>query len=36
MTVKKHPINNRKLLNITNDQQGTPTIDHVLSGFENR
>jgi hypothetical protein len=36
MTVKKHPNNNRKLLNITNHQQGTPTIDHVLSGFENR
>ena len=36
MTIKKHPINNRKLLNITNDQQSTPTIDHVLSEFENR
>jgi hypothetical protein len=36
MTVKKHPINNRKLLNITNDHQSTTTLDHVLSGFENR
>jgi len=27
MTVKKHPINNRKLLNIMNDNQSTPTVD---------
>lgn len=36
MTVKKHPRNNRKLLNITKDHQSTPTVDQVLSGFENR